>query len=153
MTTSDYNISDNEHITTTNLQTTIHDGDPEMTSVKSHDDIDMTTEPVTTQIQISNMELTTSDDSISDNKHITSTSFLTTIHDGDPEMTSVESHDDIDMTTIDRFLSSPVITTEMIKGMVLIFCTTSQFPFENSYLSGVPCQMNSRCLAWHLTGI
>ena len=104
-------------------------------------------EAETTQLQISNMDITTSDDNISDDEHIATTTFPTTVHDGDPEMTSVKSQQDIDTTTIDIFLSSPVVTTEMIKGKVLIFCSTSHFQLDNCYLSDVPCQMNSRCLA------
>ncbi len=82
------------------------------------------TDPVSTQLHISNMDFTTSDDSIPDNEHITTTNLLTTIRDGDLKMTSVKSQHYIDTTTIDKFLSSPVTTTEVIKGMVLIFCTT-----------------------------
>ena len=57
----------------------------------------------------------------SNNEHKTTTTLLTTIHDGDPGLTSVKSHDDIDTTTIGKYLSSPVVTTDMINGMLLFF--------------------------------
>ncbi len=140
-------------VQTTPEQTTIED-----TTTATHTTVIQPTEygePETTQLQISNMDLTTSDDSISDNKHVTTTPFPTTVHDGDTAMTSVKSQHYIDTTTIDKFLSSPLITTEMIKGMVLIglFCTMPPFPLENRYLSGISFQISASCLAWYLAGI